>query len=537
MSSSGNDKRTRDFLNTGSQFRLGDLVTESPHLRTFDLSQKCQNDLPHAAEIFRDVEYNALKLLLKTEDLAEELITALEKVLAKGRRIFLCGCGATGRLSLVLESVWRQAPLAGHDDSVVAFTAGGDYALVRSLGVFEDRPELGARHLLDLGFQNGDILIAITEGGETPFVLGALDQATKTSTVKSWLFFCNPPKLLSELVDRSRQAMENPCVRWHAFDCGPMALTGSTRLQASSVLMAFVGACFREIASDQKSRWVLSDLLDRVAQVDTKSLVPLIEIESQTHLDGGFTLHRSRSAAMPVLTDTTERAPTFSLAPFESSLEITGSKLAAPSRTYLEIPRAKSSLEAWHHLLRRDPRPFTPPADLAHLNISMDAIIGFDFSDGVAARRKSYGVETQTILDVEFGDYDHTTPGPTLLFRTTEGDRKTLVTVPSSADPLVRQSQMKYVLNLQSTLAMGRIGRFQGNLMTFVRPTNNKLIDRALRTLRALAQIEARNTGNEKLQNLVFHHNDEPFLNAIFQAVDTVSPDEPVTLKALRILT
>lgn len=537
MRSNGTDPRTREFLNTGSQFRLGELVTESAHLQTTDLSQKCQTDLSRAAEIFRDIEYDALKPLLKSEDLSSELVSALEKVLAKGRRIFLCGCGATGRLSLVLESIWRQAPKPGYEDSVVAFTAGGDYALVRSLGVFEDRPELGARHLLDLGFQDGDILLAITEGGETPFVLGALDQATKTSAVKSWLFFCNPPELLSRLVTRSRDALANPGVRWHAFDSGPMALTGSTRLQASSVLMAFIGACLREVASRQKSRWILSELLDRVSQIDTNVFVPLIEIESWAHRENGFTLHRSRSAAMPVLTDTTERAPTFSLTPFESSSELSQSKLNAPSRTYLEIPRAKSSLEAWHHLLRRDPRPFAPPPDLARLDIGLDAIIGFDFSDGVTDRRKAYGVETSVILDVEFGDYDHTTTDPTLLFRATVGDRKTLVTVPSSRDPLIRQSQMKYALNLQSTLAMGRIGRFHGNLMTFVRPTNNKLIDRALRTLRALAQTEAQATGNVRLRDLVFSHDDEPFLNAIFQAVDTVSPDEPVTLKALRILT
>ena len=28
---------------------------------------------------------------------------------------------------------------------------------------------------------------------------------------------------------------------------------------------------------------------------------------------------------------------------------------------------------------------------------------------------------------------------------------------------------------------MGKLGRFQGNLMTWVRPSNNKLIDRAIR--------------------------------------------------------
>ncbi len=528
--------RTRDFLATGTQFRLGSLVTESANLNTHNLAETAQRDLPRAIEIFKNVEYDALQTLSKTEALSDELVEAFERCLARGRKIFLCGCGATGRLSLILESVWRQEPLKGHEDSVVAFTAGGDYALVRSLGVLEDRPDLGARHLLDLGFCDGDILVAITEGGETPFVLGALEQATKTSAAKSWLFFCNPPDLLKKLVDRSRFAMENAQVRWHAFETEPMALTGSTRLQASSVLMAFVGVALREVASGKKSRWLISELIDHVSQMNVRGFSSLIEIEAEAHRRGEYTLHRSRSAAMAVLTDTTERAPTFSLAPFESTQDDSITKIAA-SRTYLEIPRAKSSLEAWHHLLRRDPRPFTATSGLRIPDIGMSGILAFDFSDGVAARRSTYGVETTTIMDVEFGDYDGTTTEPSLFFRATNQKNRIEFSVPASRDPLVRQSQMKYALNLQSTLAMGCIGRFHGNLMTYVRPTNNKLIDRSLRTLRTLALNEARSTSNKSLERLAQDFNDEPFLNAIFEAFDSVSPDEPVALKALTILT
>lgn len=33
---------------------------------------------------------------------------SITETLDKGHRIFICGCGATGRLSLALESLWRQ---------------------------------------------------------------------------------------------------------------------------------------------------------------------------------------------------------------------------------------------------------------------------------------------------------------------------------------------------------------------------------------------------------------------------------------------
>lgn len=535
MSTPSVASRTEAFLKTGDQFRLGSLVTETPNVSTRELSQLCQSDLPRAAELFRNVELDALETLQDVDSLAQNVVDSFEQCLRAGRRIFLCGCGATGRLSLILESVWRQAPRAGFENSVVAFTAGGDYALVRSLGVFEDRPDLGAKHLMDLGFQDGDVLVAITEGGETPFVLGALDQATKTSAVDSWLLFCNPPELLQNLVARSRNAMENPRVRWHGFETPPMALTGSTRLQASTVLMAFVGACLREVAGGQRFRWIISELVDGIVQMNAKDFVPLIEIECDAHQRNEFTLHRSRSAAMPVLTDTTERSPTFSLTPFESKLDSNRSDTTS-ARTYLEIPRTKNSSEAWRHLLRREPRPFHAPKDVNAPNIDLNAITAFDFSDGVRERRKEYGVQTTTILDVEFGEDLHLSEEPTLYFRN-ENDRAFAeVRLRSSHEPLIRQAQMKYALNLQSTLAMGRLGRFHGNLMTFVRPTNGKLVDRALRTLRQLAFDEAVKTGSAKLDRLARGINDEPFLNAIFEAVDSVSPDEPVALRALEIL-
>jgi N-acetylmuramic acid 6-phosphate etherase len=37
------------------------------------------------------------------------------------------------------------------------------------------------------------------------------------------------------------------------------------------------------------------------------------------------------------------------------------------------------------------------------------------------------------------------------------------------------------ILNTHSTLVMGRLGRYEGNVMTFLRASNNKLIDRAIR--------------------------------------------------------
>src|SRR5690606_24270529 len=47
--------------------------------------------------------------------------------------------------------------------------------------------------------------------------------------------------------------------------------------------------------------------------------------------------------------------------------------------------------------------------------------------------------------------------------------------------PLIKHTLVKMLLNIHSTLIMGRLGRYEGNLMTWVYPNNGKLIDRAAR--------------------------------------------------------
>ena len=50
--------------------------------------------------------------------------------------------------------------------------AGGDYALIKSVEGFEDFTAFGRKQIRDLGVRAGDVVFAITEGGETSFVIG-----------------------------------------------------------------------------------------------------------------------------------------------------------------------------------------------------------------------------------------------------------------------------------------------------------------------------------------------------------------------------
>lgn len=495
------ESRADQFLKVAGEFRLGALPTEMPHPWTRDLSDLCHDRLDDAARLFTQIEIEVYSQLLEQERPLRALMQSCERALQSGRRIFIVGCGATGRLALALERAWRTQASDTWKERIVAFTAGGDSALVRSQGVFEDHPQLGELHLRQLGFQTDDLLIGVTEGGETPFVLGAVEAAAQSAHEAPWLLFCNPPKILRKVAARSARAMDHSRIRWHALDFGPMVIAGSTRLQASSALMAFVGAALFEAAGLGRARWFISDVRDRLTRTDPTLFLPMIELEAETYGQNQFALHRGigGEAGLAVLTDTTERAPTFGLAPFENELDFNSPHPPLSlSKTYLELRRPDSSLiadsrAAWIELLGRTPRGLDWQTEnlpgaargLKFLPLHESRLLGFNFSSTVEAARKSRGAEARLVMEVN-------SRADLIEFsaRARQGHTEVLrhVRAESSASSLVRSLLLKSYLNMQSTLAMGRLDRYAGNWMTYVRPANNKLIDRSLRILRQLAE-------------------------------------------------
>ena len=131
-----------NFLQTGEKFRLGHLVTEQTHPLTQNLSEWVEEDLARALLALKKVDDLALEKFTPYLPEVKLLHQTIKKVHKNGGRIFLCGCGATGRLSLTLESLWRQQHKSS--EQVQAFMAGGDVALVNAIEGFEDIPQFGA---------------------------------------------------------------------------------------------------------------------------------------------------------------------------------------------------------------------------------------------------------------------------------------------------------------------------------------------------------------------------------------------------------
>ncbi len=452
-----------EFLKSKAYFQLGILPTEQPHPMTCDLADWARTDLDRGIKTLQQVDVEALKKAASLHHVAEEMRSECNKVLQSGGRIFICGCGATGRLALSLEFLWRRQHPGSNQ--VVAFMAGGDVALVHSLEGFEDYPDRGARHLEELGFNENDLLISSTEGGETPYVIGATERAAQISKWKPYFLFCNPASILTANIDRSRKVIESDSIRAREIFVGPMALSGSTRMQASTGLMLMIGlALLTQVDSDLPRR--LETWISWYKDLDLGFLRSFIAREAETYLEGNRTIYQADEFAITVMTDTTERAPTFNLAPFDNQI-ISQSEV---SLTYLTIAKTFDVESSWQRLLLRPPRPLNWPE--CHLKATPQYLRGFDFSQRAASFRK------KLLPKAEHRVFEIVRLEKELVWRF-HGVEKRFPLL--GGLELFYHLTLKMILNIHSTLIMGRLGRYESNVMTWVFPSNGKLVDRAAR--------------------------------------------------------
>ena len=187
--------------------------------------------------------------------------------------------------------------------------------------------------------------------------------------------------------------------------------------------------------------------------------------------------------------------------------------MADASWTYLSIPGAKSSLDAWERVLGRQPRPLDWQS--FRERFGMERTLGFDFSaSSLERRRRQLGQDRVHVFDIADRDADvvFSIKGAEVCFRRP----RTL---------LCEHLLMKCAMNIASTLVMGRLDRFYGNVMVFVRPTNNKLVDRSIRFIRLLLEEAG-------LPRLTY----EQVCLALFEEFEASRGDEPVVVRTFERL-
>ena len=530
-------EKAKQFVEQEKAFRLGQLLTESSHPKTKLLSQTAQKDLPSAVRLLQSVDddiVSAAQRVFKTPVFAE-LVDSLQRAIEGGNQIFFTGCGATGRLSILLEAAWRRfwknfrlqhkAPPADIESKVISIMAGGDFALIKSVEGFEDFPTFGRYQLTEAGVQKGDVVVAITEGGETSFVIGTAWQGLDTGA-EVFFVYNNPSEQLQRQVKRSREVIEDDRIRKIELASGPMAVMGSTRMQATTFELLIVGAAFEKALIRYLKNSGLSDEFTEPSEEEylqdfanllnalnsdgsVNMLAELIEFEEHIYNAHGLVTYLGDSFMLDILTDTTERSPTFTLPPFRKNDD----NISPRSWAFIKNPFL-STVETWADLLGRTPRGLQWNADVYEkLNAPAELRNPVPLLDNTQIHKFAIGAESDpsrtdapdsALITVAVGaeskllaaadkvvaeGYKQNAAiliGPQSPAGFKGGMFNFNCTLKASPFQLWHRLAVKLVLNTLSTATMARMGRVFGNAMVWVWPSNKKLIDRGVRLISAL---------------------------------------------------
>lgn len=559
-------KRSDEFLNICPQFQLGALTTEASHPVTARLSDVARADLPAALGLLFAVDEDVLRTYREfaQSGRAGEIQQAVLGALRRGGRIFFTGCGSTGRLSIQLVSIWRDfwqrqrtrglaclPPPEEWEDRAFSVMAGGDFALIKSVEGFEDFTAFGRKQLGDLGVAAGDVVFAITEGGETSFVIGTAWQGVEAGA-KVYFVYNNPDAVLRQHVERSGEVIAEPRIEKLNLTTGPMAITGSTRMQATTiqlcVLLTVLEMVLRDLMQELEpggpcaldSAVVPGQFLAQLAELHAhlksapflSQLARLAGLEESVYRAGHKNNYFADRFGIDVLTDTTERSPTYCTPAFRKFDDLA----ATESWAFLFLPDADTP-RAWQRLLQRRPHcvEWTPAeirelvgrdrfartaetvrkiggAELMRFKLGRDGLRYRPLRAGDCAVGVLSETERDSLLSPGGFHRVHLDAAQAAGARTglvflgrEEAVREVggftarwnpecvpvLLRVPESDFLLdgVTRAGLKMLLNALSTATMVRLGRVLGNTMIWVVPSNLKLIDRSTRYLQQLAGL------------------------------------------------
>ena len=547
--SSNAHQEAENFLNNEKQFHLGILPTEHSNPKTHNLDLKFASNPAEGVKMLlsvdRDVHKMAQKILKSNE--FQKMVEAGVEAISKGKKIVFSGCGATGRLSILLESMWRcffrdlrykypevYDKTKKFENTVFSIMTGGDYALIRSVEYFEDYQEFGRQQVKEIDITAGDILVAITEGGETSSVLGSVAEAADRGA-KVFLLFNNPADILSKYIERSRRAIKDTRVTVLDLYCGPMAIAGSTRMQAttseqliaSAALETILSRSFKQILSEEQLKMLnireidyaeaFNIMLDELlTERNIGTLGEYIKMEENIYQRNGLVTYFANEFLLDIFTDTTERAPTFTLPPFKKFDDV----ISPPSWAFVKYPLLPTSA-TWEYVLGRPPRCLEWDSKLLRQMGSSDSLvsapplldktqivkfhIGNEEDSSRLLRTPNIAVNvigSREIVSSLYKDYktafDHST---TKFMRKSSliiGNSNEVADYMISCSPvssvlnLMEHLAVKLVLNTISTGTMVLMERVTDNWMSWVEVSNKKLKDRGIRLISDICGISYR---------------------------------------------
>ena len=393
---------SKDYVNNKKQFQLHTLLTEQRHKKTWNLSFVIKENIEEGLKMIFSVDEDIVekyKQIVENEKymaILNQASDAIANAILNKRKIYVYGCGSTGRLSKQMESAiwkpfWRKAKSSSLwkklsqylpndiDEKLIGEMTGGDRALISALEGFEDLQLIGKLQLQDRGVQKGDVVFCITEGGETSSVIGTIlaaaeqygeltEQTIQEAKKNLYFIYNNPNEVLQPFI-RSKTVIEHPAITKINLTTGPQAITGSTRMQATTSETYLLGVIiengiykilkkylteeelsslgYKNYVSIKERLLYFSKLREYILQ-QLSLIAKFTHLEYTTYKSKNFASYFAKQALIAGFIDCAERSPTFKLFPLDTIYE--------PQRKcWVQVfTEGKNYKEAWYNFLGRN---------------------------------------------------------------------------------------------------------------------------------------------------------------------------------------
>ena len=461
-----------DYVKNKKQFQLHALLTEQRHPKTWNLSfaikYSVEEGLKQILSVDEDIS-TRFHQMAKDISLLDQAADAVGRAIVEDRKIFIYGCGSTGRLAKQMESalwrpfwrktkeskLWEKLKISLPEDierHLVGEMTGGDRAFISALEGFEDLHLVGELQLRDRGVEKGDVVFCITEGGETSSVIGAIEAAAeqygeitkdKIDDVQNHLYFIynNPDDVIKSL-NRSKSVVENPAITKINLTTGPQAITGSTRMQAATSETFAVGVILEEAiyrtlkgllseeelallgftyAASIEERLLSFDEVRKFLMTSLEDIAGFTALESQIYRDKKRSTYFAIKALITVFIDCAERSPTFHLTPLDTVNE-------EERKCWLQVwTEGRDYKQAWQNFLGRDFRGLDEKLYKPHFLSQVDDVY---LKEAALRSLSKAGNDQEKLYDFSLSKENITTRGPQ------EGDLGVLVCVNEEIDEL-----------------------------------------------------------------------------------------------------
>lgn len=221
----------------------GHIATERPHDHATPIDRMDGNEM---VQFLVEDQHRAVESVRAAASSLAALVDLAVEALELGGRLIYIGAGTSGRLG-VLDASECPPTFRSDPSQVVGIIAGGDAALRRSSEGREDDVEGPVEEFDAMSVDERDLVVGLTAGGTTPWVLGGLADA-KRRGARTALICC----ALAET--------RPDCDRLVHLATGPEPLTGSTRLVAGTAtkiaLNTLTTAAFTRLGKVREGRMI-----------------------------------------------------------------------------------------------------------------------------------------------------------------------------------------------------------------------------------------------------------------------------------------